>query len=173
MRDRCGHGGSRRSDDGALRCASCCFLACDVRRPCGRCTCRRYSGGVVATFHAPFAARVTNGVILVMYLKGAPCALGGGGRYGWPRGHMHLKGRFQSICTRSLKAYLLAGLGFHTPAPLGLLVVWPFQKGQCYHSALIRGSVLLKSPRTGKKSIFARFRKIVIALAQLIQKRNT
>ena len=45
-------------------------------------------GGEVGTFHAPFAARVTNGAILVMYLKGAPCALGGGGRYGRSRGHM-------------------------------------------------------------------------------------
>ena len=84
MRARRGHGGSSRSGAGALRCASCRFLACVVRRASGRCTCRRYTGGVVGTFHAPFAARVTNGAILVMYLKGAPCALGGGGRHGRP-----------------------------------------------------------------------------------------
>ena len=41
-------------------------------------------GAEVGTFRAPFAARVTNGAILVMYLKGAPCTLGGGGLYGRP-----------------------------------------------------------------------------------------
>ena len=51
-----------------------------------RCTSRRQRGTQIGPFHAPFAARVTNGAILVMYLKGAPCVLGGGGRYGRPRG---------------------------------------------------------------------------------------
>ena len=85
MRARCGHGGSSRSGAGALRCASCCFLACMVKHASGRCTCRRYTGAVVGTFHAPFAARVANGATLVVYLKGARCALGNGGRHGRPR----------------------------------------------------------------------------------------
>ena len=37
---------------GALLAAS---LACVVRRALGRCTCRRYTGAEVGTFHAPFA----------------------------------------------------------------------------------------------------------------------
>ena len=41
-------------------------------------------GPGVGTFRAPFAARVTNGAVLVMYLKDAPCALGGRGLYGRP-----------------------------------------------------------------------------------------
>ena len=50
----------------------------------------------------PFAARVTNGATLVMYLKGAPCALGGGGRHGRPRGHRPRGGEIDPKTRRAI-----------------------------------------------------------------------
>ena len=43
--------------------------------------------GSRGALHAPFGALVTDGALLVVYLKGARCALGNGGRHGRPRGH--------------------------------------------------------------------------------------
>ena len=69
-------------------------------------------GGVnaeIGTFQAPFAARVTNGALLVMYLKGAPWSLGGGGRHGRP-----------ATCREEAKNLFFALLGVCAPGHVKL-----------------------------------------------------